>query len=239
MKKLRHTTNNLKKIYLKCYYLTTELLQAENLFEENNKAINIRKLADSLGIDIIEMKIHQENPVFTHGIRGYLDTVNTRNNSDTHRKLYIDKDMGDLTKRYIIAQEIGRYLLYPVTGTTDVYKNSLFSLNQEEQICDIFASFLLMPINVVIDIMNEYLCSYDKNSNADMYDWLKYLGFKLGISDYHTVICFQNIRYLAGIITENKQEFSKKIKKDYDNIYTNIGKLQENYNNICINKKKL
>ena len=84
--------------------------------------------------------------------------------------------------------------------------NPLIPKTTEEQLCDIIASFLLMPIDSVLGVMKKFInkCEEKNRVPVDMYEWLKYLGAVMGVSDYHTILCFQNVRYLGGAIFEEK-----------------------------------
>lgn len=202
---------NLEDIYLSCFCYTSKILEEQGLYKSNfpkNKAIDIRALAKAFDIDIVEMKINRADDVFRYGTPGYLDYYDYQPQK-YQWTIFVNKAMGDLTKRYIIAHELGHYFLkYKGDGENVKFcTNPLFPKNQEEQLCDLMASFLLMPIELVLEIMSEYVDSYIGKETIDMYEWLRHLGFQLSVSDYHTVSCFQNVRYLGGLIYEKKGNY--------------------------------
>ena len=196
---------NLEKIYLDCFCYVKRILEKQEICKSDffiNRAIDIRALARAYGVDVIEINMKMNNEIFKHGTLGYLDYYCGK------WTIYVNEAMGDLTKRYIIAHELGHYFLEFDNDVSKIeyYKNPLFPKSCEEQICDIMASFLLMSIETVFEIMQEYVKKNVKGG-IDMYEWLNHLGYELGVSDYHTVGCFQNVRYLAGFIYEKKGDY--------------------------------
>lgn len=212
-------SQSLKEIYLNSFCYAKEILQNQTSNEQRisfDRATDIRAIAKSFNINIVEIGMNRDHEIFRHALPGYLDYYDYKPNKFSWT-IYVNKTMGDLTKRYIIAHELAHFFIkHPsYKGGIKYCANPLFPKTSEEQMCDLLASFLLMPIEKVFDIMTEYIENHRTNDLLDMYEWLRYLGCELGISDYHTITCFQNVRYLAGIIYEIKGNYIYNQNRDY------------------------
>lgn len=226
------TEMSVKELYLWAFRYAQDIL--DDFFQNNSydvPEIDIRALVGTFGIEIVEMEIKLNSDVFRYGMPGYLDGYGYKGNKRLWT-IYINESMGDLSKRYIIAHEFAHYLLLnQKEQNIKNCTNPLFPKKTEEQLCDLLASFLLMPLKTVLELMNNYIikCQNDNSGPIDMYEWLHYLGCELRISDYHTVLCFQNIRYLGGIIWETQgcykneeicnEELWKNIKDNYEKLF--------------------
>lgn len=210
---------SMKDLYLSSFYLAQSILDIfSEKYPSEKKAVDIRGLATAFQVEIIEKNLQLDSCIFTQGMLGYLDYYNHKY-KEYPWTIYVNNNMGSLTKRYVIAHELAHFFLnYSLCkGNISCYTNPLFPKKEEEQLCDIIACFLLMPIDKVLELMKKYIenCKSQTNCSVDMYDWLTHLGSIMGVSDYHTVSCFQNVRYLGGIIFESKGEWKKIGEKDY------------------------
>ena len=189
-------------ICMETFFFTKKILDKISCVAED-KAINIRELAKKYNIDIVEKKFIRKNNIFEYEVQGYLDYYDFEP-GNYKWTIYVNEEMGDLTKRYTIAHELGHYFLK--TESTKYCNNPLFPKTSEEQLCDLIASYLLLPIETVFVVMQEYIEKCRKRRrdiSINLYDWLEYLGATMGVSLYHTIICFQNVRHLGGILYEN------------------------------------
>lgn len=194
---------SVEEIYLTVYKETKRILDYfRSKIIPSSRAIDIRSLVKMLGIKIIEKPLVSSKERFYQETSGYLDCYDYKKN-EFQWTIYVNNDMGDLSKRYIIAHELAHFLLKKNKEEQGVYTrycvSPLFPKSIEEQLCDIVASFLLMPIDIVLDLMKEYLMEHT-NEKINTFEWLRFLGCQMGVSDYHTVICYQNVRYLGGFL---------------------------------------
>lgn len=198
---------SIEKIYL---YLYTEATQTlKSFYKEGipqSTAIDIKEVAKSLGINVIEKNMESANELFTNETMGYLDGF-AYQGSDIKWSIYVNDALGDLAKRYVIAHELAHYLLKKNDriSFTKYCIGSMMPKHPEELLCDIEASFLLMPIESVFELMDDYIKEH-KNTKVDSNKWLTFLGRSLGISDYYTLIFYQNIRYLAAFLYYGKSK---------------------------------
>ena len=228
---------DMKNLYLNAYIITQGILDEvlKNHYSEVT-AIDIRYLVKAFNIEIVETKMKLSTELFQYGTPGYLDNYGYKGNERLWT-MYINESMGDLSKRYIIAYEFAHYLLINLSQESKDNKiecctNPLFPKKTIEQLCDLLATFLLMPLKTVLRLMDNYVkkCQEENSGPIDMYDWLHYLGCKMGVSDYHTVLCFQHVRYLGGIIHEIQQQdpncerFNKEFYAEIKQFYTELFK---------------
>ena len=212
--KLEISSNmSLSEVYMEAFYFTQDLLNAFDMLEDD--VVNIRALVEKCNVELIEQKIIRTNNVFQYGVQGYLDCFNYKP-KEYKWTIYINEEMGDLTKRYTIAHELAHYFLK--SNAVKYCRNPLFPKTSEEQLCDIIASFLLMPIKTVFRVMDEYIekCKQRGEIPIVLYDWLEYLSATVKVSHYHTVTCFQNVRYLGGILFEVIDK--SQVKPKYKNV---------------------
>lgn len=163
----------------------------------------IREMIASEGIGVYERILTSVDDHFSNELLGTLERM------QGEWRIYINRDIGPLTKRYAMAHEYARYLIYSISGhvkdgeCTDV----LLTRGVEEQMCDIMVSFLLLPFCMVVHLMSDYVrkqqCSYKKAAHSD--EWMHYLGNEMELTDRHTILCYQNVQYLAGALHQYKQ----------------------------------
>lgn len=199
---------SMEEIYLTIYKKVNDILAfhyPQGLPQD--RSVDVRKLAEKLHIEIIEKTLGSRRDFFSHEVMGYLECFDYKK-GEYQWSIYINEEMGDLTKRYVIAHELAHYFLKDKSGNAVPYTKYCISpmipKDSEEQICDIIASFLLMPIDMVLDLMEEYIDAH-RDENIGIDKWLNYLGNEMRVSDYYTVIFYQNVRYLGGILYSNYQ----------------------------------
>lgn len=221
---------NMSTVYLTLYDIVNYFLEDfyyDNLFEQH--AINIRGLVQEYGISIIERKIQTtRNFIFYNQIEGYLDIFNCTI-GDFKISIHVDENLDEFSKRYVIAHEFSHCVLELLCNTinsntlkqtTKFCLNTLFPKDIEEHICDIMTAFFLMPIDIVVPLMLQFIeeKQVETNGPIHMNTWLKFLSCHTKISNYHVNTCFQHIRYLGSFLyNENEQkqqnEFIKKANK--------------------------
>lgn len=223
------------ELYIAAYCFTQKALnEVFGKRQENASATDVYALAKYHNIEILETKMASQKSVFLYGMPGYLDCYDYSPN-DYRWSIYINEAMGDLTKRYIIAHELAHYLLQH--RGVHYCCNPLFPKTTEEQLCDIIASFLLMPLETVLKQMEKFVKNCEKNDDkpVDMYEWLKYLGQVMKVSDYHTILCFQKVRHLGGVLYEEikKEQDSELLKKYHEGIKCLVAEIKNSqYNDL-------
>lgn len=223
VKNMVNDVESIKKLYIELYNQTTQILHEKlNYFTPGSNAVDIYELARVYGIKIIEKNLESPRDYFSQEVVGYLDSY-------FGKTIYINEEVGDYTKRYGVAHEIGHYLVRREEIENDkvlacYFTTPLFLKTSEEQVCDLIASFLLMPISTVLDLMEAYIKESKQleNERITTYSWLGYLGQKLHIADYYTSLCFQNIKYLGAFLYENAQEMKKNGTLEKGSIYDKI-----------------
>lgn len=197
----------MENVYLKLYKRANDILN--DYYKEGipkSTAIDIKEVAKSKRINVIEKNMESANELFNNETMGYLDGF-AYPDSGIKWSIYVNDALGDLTKRYVIAHELAHYDLKNDDNAlfTKYCIGSMMPKHPEELLCDIEASFLLMPIESVFELMDNYIKEH-KNTKVDSNRWLTFLGRSLGISDYYTLIFYQNIRYLAGFLYYGKSK---------------------------------
>lgn len=225
----------MEEIYLLIYRRTKEIL---NDFHERvsskNKSTDIKSLIALCGIEVIEKSLTVYSNQFYYKMFGYLDYYDYIN-GQYQWKMYVNKTMNSRIRRYSMAHELAYFLLKEdkceKNAFTRYYVYPFFSKNLEEQLSDIIASFLLMPLDLSMEIMKEYLDQH-QDKEIDVFEWIQYLGDKMGLSNYHAAMCYQNIRYLAGILSEGGKKGMNTIgnqyeQQDFEDIFEKLEQYQE------------
>lgn len=171
--------------------------------DDQEVAINIEKFAEFLNIKIAERMIAGRNKLFKDEVAGFIDHFDYPMGNN-QCMIYVNENLGELSKRYVIAHEISHYILNngEQKNKVEYCRMVMLSKNNKERICDIMASFIIMPIESVMKLMFDF-CN-DKRQKGhipiDADEWLHFLGYSFKLSNYHTVLCYQDIRNLAGVL---------------------------------------
>lgn len=221
--------SNISDLYIELYELTNDILDKKLEYFSSSKeykVVDIYALAEKYNIKIIKQNLESPQDIFSQEVLGYLDSF-------YEKTIYISEEAGDYSKRYGVAHEIGHYLVKESQNKEDevfacYYATPRLPKSMEEQVCDIIASFLLMPVSTVLDLMEEYIKQVKemKGYKATIYTWLEYLGGRLHIADYYTGLCFQNIRYLCAILFEKAQDMEKNGTLEKGSIYEKIKSME-------------
>lgn len=212
--------NSIAEIYWNIYKAANMILseaKAEN--SNQGSAVDIDAVARYFKLAIVESEMHSNRNFIKNEVMGFIDIYDEESECCSNGTIYINENLGDLSKRYAVAHEIAHYYFKEI-GTENVNHciKMLFPKTGIEQLCDIMASFLLMPIEKVLKLLNAYLAAKSEEGACPVYaeDCLRYLGHELKISDFHVMLCYQHVLYLGGILRE------KKIDKDDENIFTDM-----------------
>ena len=193
-----------KNIYFTVYNAVNKIMKAYREAKyDKEPAIDVYKLAEFLDIKVVERSIVTKEKLFKDEIVGFIDQFDFGFGND-ECMIYVNENIGELSKRYVIGHEIGHYILNngQQKNKVEYCRSIMFPKNIKERICDLAASFILMPIEYVMKVMDDF-CE-DKRKKEDIPiepdDWLYYVGSKFKLSNYHTILCYQDIRNLAGVL---------------------------------------
>lgn len=196
------------ELCLKLYAHTRKILKDNFGNQKDSDMVDIRELVSKYGIKIEEKKFYDKGDLFLKQLSGYLDQYYYEGKLNSI--IYIHKELGELDKRYVIAHEFAHKLL----GSSDNKTNSafncinvLFPKEKEEFMSDLVASYLMLPLDRVLKLMDSFIEKKKDELPIHMIEWIRYLASHMKLSEYQTVLCFQNIRYLACIAYNQREEF--------------------------------
>lgn len=197
----------LEEIYIILYAISkivTKNVHAETI-------VPIKKLIADEEVEIYERKLSTIDDNFVNELLGTLEKVQDK------WRIYINRDIGSLTKRYVMAHEFSHYIINSIEmwDVNENCTNVLLPPNTREQMCDIMSSFLILPFCTVVKLLREYIDDQKKlyGNPIDLDEWIHYLGNEMGLKEYHTILCYQNVRYLAGALYRYKEEKNEKIER--------------------------
>lgn len=203
--KLEKIERNMESVYLEIYMMTKAIhrqVLPEGLVLEKNH-VNIREIANYFHISVIDSELNSEQDTFINEISGYLDVYDYEQ-ENYKCCIYVNRNIGELSKRYVIAHELSHYFWGKIRKNHDLMfcVNPFFPRTGEEQICDIMSSFFLMPITTILEVLGKYIVQKKKDGKipVDEYDWMRYLSYEMKISEFHVTTCYQNVRYLGGLL---------------------------------------
>lgn len=187
--------------YVSICALALELL--ERVFgKEYGFPVDIEALVKELEIDVIYQPL---NPILKEGEKCVHKMVGTSfirpggPNKKPIACIWIDSESRQEERRYALAHELAHCLI----NGEGVYNSAYYLMpmlfkDMEEMVADIFAIFLLIPIQAFFEIFYEYI--EVQNEPVRTSEWLKYLSFVANVSYEEVSIGYQNIRYVSGII---------------------------------------
>ena len=191
----------------------------------------------------LEKVYYSENEVFERG--GYAAKVMTpinrrigqlviRNDvytDSTEMIIYTDVAVPPSSKRYAIANEIAHFLVFKGEHLQDDEENenkkfesdtfeSYFIMpmcpkQMEEVILDVFATFLLIPIEQFFREFSKFAdnCRRIQDIPISTEEWIRYLSEKAILSDYYTACGYQSLRSVAYWIYQAHEADDDEIKK--------------------------
>lgn len=164
----------------------------------------VDELAKYYGIKVEKRSLSSSRDLFKNGISGFLDSY-AMDGEQPQTFIFVNDKISYFSARYVIAHEIAHFVMM-VRGDQSrepqFCKSTLFSKNYKEKICDIMASFILLPIEEVIKLMYDFC--YDKNGvrkeTLDSDEWYEHLRYVFKISYNRTLLCYEDIRGLASVM---------------------------------------
>lgn len=205
----------------------TIAVKAENLVYESYKVVNktatfpidITLIADNLGIEIQRENL---NPV---GTTNFSKKLAVTTSTSDGVKIIVDTSVSYMTRRYAIANGIGRYLLNESQSMLkNAYAIPLVPQNLEEIAADSIAIFLLLPITLFKDEFLRYLDACNE-CPLDVGKWLTNLSDVSQVTPFNLAIGYQQMKQV--LCYQRQIEFAKynyditKMPEDpYEKIYS-------------------
>lgn len=177
----------------------------DEIFGKNNYSIpiNIEKIANYLGIEVIEIDLNYSNePMNFSYIIGELSILPQIFDSGKKKSvIYIDSNTTLYTQRYALAYEIGRYLMnmHKMIFSDECYIMPMLPKDAEELVADAFAIFLLIPIKFFVKEFTDYVNEERKNKRElnSIEDWLQYLSTTAMLSYHYVAFGYQQLQYVT------------------------------------------
>lgn len=220
---------DMESMYLRIYIITRAIYK-EVFQEDSGKSyVDILEIAKYFHINVIDRELNSEQDIFMNEISGFLDEYDYEQ-GNYQWSIYVNHNIGDISKRYVIAHELSHYILNRSkhSHNTKYCINPLFPTSKEEQICDLMSSFFLMPILMVLEVLDTYIAEKKRNGRTpiDIYDWMRHLAYEMKVPEFLVTTCYQNIRYLGGILynkelgyAEGKLDDEIKMVKMYKGLF--------------------
>ena len=212
------------------YKLAREIKDNTTGYLSEEGYVDIMQVLNYCRVEMQECHLNSDQDFFDNEIAGYLDASKYAQN--THGwKIYINADISGLERRYVIAHEVSHYII------DSIYNNKVrrycttpvFPKDSSEQSCDMLASFLLMPLE---NVMEYFKCFRDEKMKAGekprKVEFIKYLASKFIITDLQAAMSFEHVRHLAGVLYEKSIFYqSQKSELQCDNRSEEVQFLKE------------
>lgn len=174
--------------------------------------IEINMVAKYLGIEIVKESLNLDGVTNFSRKLGIVTSTN-----DKGVRILVDDAVSYKTRRYTVANGVGRYLL---NESKAIFKNTyaipLIPQSLEEIAADSIAVFLLMPVTTFKDEFLQYL-DERRECPIDVDMWLEHLSDKCQITPFNLAIGYQQMKQV--LCYQRQVEFEK---NDYD-----IGRMRE------------
>lgn len=198
---------NITELYNKIAVNTEELVYES--YKEADKEvsfpIDINIIAEYLNIEISKDNLNLA------GARNFSRKLAIITATNGRGNIVVDETVSYKTRRYAIANGIGRYL---INRSGVIFKRSytipLIPQSLEEIAADSVAVFLLMPITTFKEEFLLYLNSCGEPP-LDVDEWLQHLSDRCQISPFNLAIGYQQMKQV--LCYQRQQEFEK---YDYD-----------------------
>lgn len=226
LQNIKENKGDIVDLYWNIYVATDKILKYA--LKDNFKKgamVDIRSVVKCFGLEVSESEMHSNRNYFENEVMGFIDVY--KNQESCKGTIYINRALGDLSKRYVIAHEFAHYFFRNMGDEKRNYCiKVLFPGTIVEQFCDIMAAFLLMPIESVLILLKEYVDLKREEGVCPVpaEGWMRYLGYNLKVSDYHVVVSYQHVLYLGGILRD--KEFKGNDSDDLD-IFVDMNEYKE------------
>ena len=153
---------------------TKDLLNDVYSGEEIQLPISVDKVAQHLGVEIYTKNLNLANPRKENQCIGEL----------YGNEISIEETVSWSLRRYTIAHEIGHYMIED-TKETAQYALPLLACDSSELLADLYALFLLIPLENFLKEFKEYIDNIQKYP-IDITEWWKTLSEKTEVP-YHSI----------------------------------------------------
>lgn len=215
---LEQSIYQMEQFYIMLYAISQKILK-ENSVDSEETCVPIKKLAELSGIDIYTQKLSSIDDKFLDERIGILT------NYSIEWRINLNNECGALTQRYAIAYEFANYSLIKMQEEVKNRSCSrvLFPIDGLGTTCDTLALFLLLPFCSVVKLMNKFVeeCISLHDELGTVEEWIHYLANEAGLTEYYTVIGYQNIRALAGALRHYAKDVD--FKKETDKLIEWVG----------------
>lgn len=197
-------TKNVVQYYWKAGVYTEKLLRYCLTEEELSLPIDIRKVAEVLGIQIEEVNINEFSNENVKRLNHKIAQLSVQKNYFTGEReaiIYADKFVPLSSKRYAIANEIVQYILHE--REEEIYESyfvmPMCPVKIDELVTEIFAIFLLIPLRCFLNEFYEYVTyrNAEQKIPISTEEWIKYLSERAGVSEYYVAYGYQYLRSAA------------------------------------------
>ncbi len=198
---------NITKLYDKIAKNSEDLIYEsyKNFGKKVSFPIDINIVAEYLNIEILKDNL---NLVGSTNFSRKLAIIVAKKDEG---HIVVDSSVGYKTRRYAVANGIGRYLLNRARG---IFKSSyaipLIPQSLEEIAADSIALFLLMPPTTFKEEFLRYL-NECKSRPLDVDEWLQYLSDRCQITTFNLAIGYQQMKQV--LCYRRQMEFER---YDYD-----------------------
>lgn len=206
---IQHLYNNAKEILQSCFK------------DKVSFPIDVKAVAERLGIRIscIPMAgLSNENIRRVNSKIMQMSIFKNPFSGKREVELNVDSGIPLASKRFAIAYGIAEYILHP--DEKDLFITyevmPLCPKNESVLSAEILALFLLMPADIVLTELQEYL-----KERAELQErltkreaqnflpvstekWVKYLSERAGVTEYHAILGYQYARELSCYISKNE-----------------------------------
>ncbi len=199
-----------------------EKLVFESYGKEGKKVtfpIDVNMIAKYLGVEIRKDNLNLDGGANFSRKLGIVTAT-----KDQGVRIVVDDSVSYKTRRYAVANGIGRYLL---NETKPMFKNTyaipLIPQSLEEIAADSIAVFLLMPVTTFKEEFYQYLMKH-KNRPMDVDVWLEHLSDKCQMTPFNLAIGYQQMKQVLCYQRQVEFEINDydivKMKEDkYDCIF--------------------
>lgn len=198
---------NITKLYDKIAKNSEDLIREsyENFGKKVSFPIDINIVAEYLNIEILKDNLNLD------GSTNYNRKLAIIVAKQDEGRIVVDSSVGYKTRRYAVANGIGRYLLNRARGFfKSSYAIPLIPQSLEEIAADSIALFLLMPPTTFKEEFLRYLNECE-NRPLDVDKWLQYLSDRCQITPFNLAIGYQQMKQV--LCYRRQMEFER---YDYD-----------------------
>lgn len=116
--------------------------------------------------------------------------------------IYVQRDLDENSKRFAIAYEVSRFVMYDKTSIWFPYELTPYLgiydfMSQDDLLAEKFARALLLPYEIICTEKNKYQ-GFSGNLPIDYSDWVVYLRDLAQIPEYQVVLAYNEIREIKA-----------------------------------------